>query len=441
MDYTREYEHEINLRDLMFDVFKRWRLALLIGVITALIMGGWKFFAGFSLLSNEEYLANEKELFQKQYEQYDKEKTALQSEILTIEQRLSWMSEYMENSVLMQIDPYNKPFASAIVKMKRGILDSGGGYAEFLKLMDKKNIISMISEKYDIDEQYLRELISINSLNDRIIVKVISTDIQTAKDIRAEIIDCLGSAVLESISENEGTEVDLSLLEKQMSNGTVKTGFGDGISLQESLQDKKDMLKELRQPIPNLLTFSMVIKSTIKFIMAGMVLGLFIEFFLVILYYLFTDRIITETDVRRRFGLRVFGVMTERKKYKFGHRIDRWIDDKIGIKFWQGTNEEKYLVLEKNINNVTPDAKKILIIGDMKCEFICEIVKELNRMERSERFFSATEEKVLDRLIKLYECDKVVLGVKSGESTYEGIKREIEFVEDMGKSIMGVILY
>ena len=75
MDYNDTYEREIDLKELMFAVLRKWRLVLLFGLMFAVLFGGYK--AVSVLRSNNEEAeiehSEEVETYNENMESYERE--------------------------------------------------------------------------------------------------------------------------------------------------------------------------------------------------------------------------------------------------------------------------------------------------------------------------------------------------------------------------------
>lgn len=113
MDSYQNYEQEIDLKDLMFSVLRRWRPIILIAIIFALLLGGLKVFKGLGQIKDAEFMAEKEQEYQDSLDQYEISKARLSKEIENIKNSLESQNEYMEKSILMNINPYDEYAASA----------------------------------------------------------------------------------------------------------------------------------------------------------------------------------------------------------------------------------------------------------------------------------------------------------------------------------------
>ena len=102
IDYKQfEKERIVSLSDLIEEIFRKIWLVVVLAVIFALAFGGYKYRqdraaveAATAAQGNDlESSVSSEEMLQVKY-------------VLGLQEQLSWQEEYMDNSVLMQINPY-----------------------------------------------------------------------------------------------------------------------------------------------------------------------------------------------------------------------------------------------------------------------------------------------------------------------------------------------
>ena len=81
MEYNDTYEQEIDLKDLMFVVLRKWRPILLVAIVLAILAGGYKIGRTLSQQSDPEFLKDAEESYQKEVSMYEMNKAATEREI------------------------------------------------------------------------------------------------------------------------------------------------------------------------------------------------------------------------------------------------------------------------------------------------------------------------------------------------------------------------
>ena len=170
---NHNYEQEIDLKDLMFAVFHKWRGIILVAVILGILLGGFKLGSGLINKGSGESVADTEETYAEDQDIYERTQALYELEIEDLKEKIKAQETYLTNSILMRISPYNKYTASAEVFVKTDVLDNTGGvyllqsdpadgiikaYEGIVKRADGLDRISGKS----IDNQYIRELIGTN---------------------------------------------------------------------------------------------------------------------------------------------------------------------------------------------------------------------------------------------------------------------------------------
>lgn len=78
MDQNNNYEQEIDLKDLMFAVLRKWRLILAAAVLFAVLLGGFKAAKGLGQMRDEAYVAENQKVYEESLKQYETAKSRLE---------------------------------------------------------------------------------------------------------------------------------------------------------------------------------------------------------------------------------------------------------------------------------------------------------------------------------------------------------------------------
>ena len=78
MESQYNYEQEIDLKDLMFAVLRKWRPIILIAIVFAVLLGGMKGAGALKQMKDSEYLAAKKQEYDNSMDQYAISKASLE---------------------------------------------------------------------------------------------------------------------------------------------------------------------------------------------------------------------------------------------------------------------------------------------------------------------------------------------------------------------------
>jgi hypothetical protein len=148
------YEQEIDLKDLIFYILKRWRSVLFIAVVLAVLIGGSKLGQGILRYQDKQYLAELQEIYDTDLKNYRVTKEGYERNIETLNQNIDYEEKYEKNSVLFQLDPYNK----WVAKMDL-----------FLKINEENGVLTMVDPADSLVKAYSSILRSESSLKENAI--------------------------------------------------------------------------------------------------------------------------------------------------------------------------------------------------------------------------------------------------------------------------------
>ena len=121
------YEQEIDLKDLIFAVLKKWRFVIVLAFGFAALLGGYKCVKELLNHRDAEFVAEAREEYETGLKRYEQSKKGYERNIEDLAASITYQEAYKENSVLLKVDPYNKGVASAdiFVRMPEKSQESG----------------------------------------------------------------------------------------------------------------------------------------------------------------------------------------------------------------------------------------------------------------------------------------------------------------------------
>lgn len=460
MENNTTYEQEIDLKDLMFAVLRKWRPIILIAVIFGILMGGYKMMGSLSQQKNVEYVQKAREQHQKDLDEYELLKDGYEREIGNIERNIEAQTKYLEKSVLMNISPYDKYVSSADLFFKvddASVENGANAYAVIYNNGLSNAYASFINQGIDwtgmADElgtevEYVKELIRLtpDEWGQMLSVSVCYKDKNGAEKILNKILDEVnnqysnfsskfGSHNLYIMNKVSDSVTDLELANKQKSTS-------DNITvLQSTLKEKEKALEDLQEPTEAALSSTTAIKSGIKYAVLGGVLGAFMTIFCICVAFLMSGKVASAKDMKQRFGMKVLASFPREEKKRAFSGIDRWLDKLEGKKD-NLAEETRYELAAANLRNYSGSAKKLMIVGTVSNEVLDTVAGKLKNLCSEKNFLiGANLNENAETVRNLPECDAVILVEQSGVSRYSEIEKEIEAVYNVKKEIVGVIIF
>lgn len=341
------YEREIDLIQLIKTMLKKLWIMVLAGIVGAVLLGSYKLIPMVRNLNNPEELKKQEENYQDNLAAYEKNLAQIEKEIDNLNTSIERQEEYNEESVLMQINPYDKPVATvqyyvdtnyqinleyiyqnpditkSVLNAYASIAQNGTMFQYLQDNMKEKMDIRYLQEIVKVSVDYTNYMINITVFHKteeeceellRLVKKCFSSYKQTVEEH-------IGSHDMQLVTEASYITVDLTLEETQ------KTNRSKVDSLLDSLEKKQDEKEALKEPSKNVASVTGVIKSGIKYILVGGVLGGFLAAAVIFFMILIDTTIKDEKDVAFYLGLPVLASIPvmegEKNKVKSGKRNKR----------------------------------------------------------------------------------------------------------------------
>ena len=452
------YEQEIDLKDLMFAVFRKWRPIILAAVILGILLGGYKVGSGLMKQRSSEFVQTAQDDYQSDISMYEKTKSNYEREIENLTANLEFQEEYYESSVLMQISPYDKCVASADIFVKTELPEIIDGkyimvtdradsvlraYSSFvtqeagLKTADRmgltpNNFRELVTVEVDYESNIMN--IAVAYLDEKGAGELLEGILSELKDAFPVMEESLGEHQMMVLNQNVASVTDLELLNEQKRNADML------VTLQKTLQERETALEELKEPLmPAALSNMALLKSGVKYGILGGVLGAFMAVFMICVVFLMSDKLNSEKELKNRFGLKVLGVFAQKRKKRAFSGIDNWLDRLEGK---SGMAEERvYEVLSVNVENYKEGSSKLMLTGTVNDELLQDIAKKLSPLLKGTILSVASNMNESAATLKLLpECDAVILVEERGNSKFPEIEQELEVIRNLKKNVIGCIV-
>lgn len=461
MDSYKNYEQEIDLKDLMFAVLRKWRPIILIAIVFALLLGGLKTVKGIQQLGDEEFVKKNQETYQANLDQYESTKTRLEREVKNLQDNIDSQQTYKEESILMNINPYdeyvssttlyiatdyeimpgmtyqNPNSATSILKAYMSIAQNGEMYNYVLGKMKSPLGIRYLKELVKLEPDYNNNMLSITVIGDTEkrasdVMGWIMDSIQTSHQV---VTESIGDHDLNIVDQSQFVSVDLDLEQKQKE-------FSDNMAqLDTSLHDKTKELSDLKEPKSELLSRTSVLKSSIKYAILGGVLGAFMMVFFICVAFLMSDKLVSEKELRRRYGLMVLGCFKRDGKKKVFSFVDRWLDRMEGVTSRELEDSQTFEVIAANALNYVENVKNVLLVGTVDREALEKIQSGLSPMLSNVALsVGGNLSKEAQAIKEAASCDAVLIVEKRNQSLFSGIEQELDLVRSLDKKIVGFVV-
>lgn len=453
------YEQEIDLRDLMFAVFRKWRLIVIFALIFSVFLGGYKCIKELMNQNNEEYVAELKEQYATDLTKYEQSKKGYESDIESFNASITNQEEYKEKSILLKVDPYNKGTASVDVFVKMSQIPENSGvtvtsvdFADgvvkaYASSIQQGGFLEDISRKMGIELIYLKELITVttdydsNMLNVSVAYtdkegagKILDEILKNLKTMYPDIQEHLGQHNLSVMNQNVGVMTDQTLADYQ------KLKVEDLTATNKNLEDTEKALKGLEEPAkPVALSRMSIVREGVKYGILGCFVGAFLVAFCVCIVYVMNGKINTDKDLKNRFGLKHLGSFAQIKVKRTFSGIDIWLDRLEG----RGIISDETVVdiISANILGMINKGESVFLTGMVEEARLADLTEKLQqRLSEVKLGFGTDILHSAVSLQKLQQYDTVILLESRRQTKLREIEKEIEVVRNMKKEILGYIV-
>ena len=463
---NQTYEQEVDLKDLILAILRRWRSIIVVGILMAVVMGGYAAVSGSRAGAGE---SEDEQTYEDALALYESEKAGLEMEIENLEMTLKGLSAYQENSLLMKISPYNKPVASAEVYIDAADSQVMRSLAKaYTAVLKNENTLEKLYQILPLEDQYLLELFSVDSyLQGMVTVEYAADSSTVTSTYYGEDINMLSIKATAGDQETAGLLLEALLGEMESSEGELAASIGphtlnvvdEGISavvdmeLAKKQQDNRDSRSQLTTALENSQTAydeleepavpsagGVSMGRVLKYVVLGGAVGVFLMAFAYCVVYLMSDKIHSEKDLKSRFGIKILGVMPGSGVGEHTFFIDQWLYRLEG-RNCSGQMEPAYDLAAANLKNYAGEAKNLLLTGTVGEEQMKELAQSLSR--RLPGFVLTVGKNMaedVDTRKKLPDCDGVILVEKAEASRAGAVQQEIEMIGNVGKEIVGAVV-
>ena len=465
---NENYEHEIDLKWLLYRVLRAWRPIVIGAIIIGVVIGLGSIGIWVIKCIDPEYITEEKLKFEREHASWVATGENFEAQFANIEEAKQEQLEYNEKSVLMQIDPLREFHASfelyvyydyqIMPNMAYQNIDLSDrilkAYATYMTNGElQQYVIDNVS--YEIERRYLSEIlsVSVDYGNNMISVSVRQQSAEYCQEILnlvrealmikyKDINTTIAEHTISSTNAAAYETVNLSLQETQKANRQAVTNLD--ITMQET---NEAYLEWKLEPEPQAeYTLIEVIKNAIKLLIIGGIVGGVVCAVIVAFGALMSGKLLNPKDIKNRFGLRVIGELPCKREKKPFAFVSRWFSKFGGIT----VTPEDYTRLAKMVgSSVKSDLasreeaatwKKIAFTGTVDVEELKNTVKALGIDGAYTCICAADVLTNADSIDKVAGADCVVLVEKQEQTVLADVTKELEALKAWNKTVLGVVV-
>lgn len=458
MNYDHK-DRELNLKSLVYSIARRWRQMLVAALVLALALGGYRGWGSLSVVTNPQTQEALQQAYEANYGRYLGQVETLNTKIAMVEEDISQQGEYLENSVLMQIDHRNAWLAtlSVYVQAENDRVVSGGQDAYTLSdviadayraAVTDSRLLSQAAEELGIEVKYLRELIStpsqdeddrqkgplitvvVRGRDEDCVDKTVNALLTCLDQLQGEVRKSMGKHTVNVVSCSATAAVDEELADIQ------KNANDRLLEYTSILEDYQFSLQQIAAPMMPDLSVTSAVKSMIKYAVVGFLCGVFLVAVWGCVCYVAGDKVYAAEELKSRFGLTLLGKAAVRARKRCC--IDRWLDR---IENRGKTEEEGAMdVICANVSNHCPEGTTLLVAGTAGDTEVEQLAQTLSaKLPGRTILWGGSLLDCVSAIQGLSQCDGVVLVERCGISRYSLVKSQVETVLSVNKRLIGCV--
>lgn len=452
----------ISIKEILAVVIKRGRAILCTAIALAILIGGVK---GMQAMQNAKDPANSAENIALRYEEamaeYEWQSAVWERYIANMELKLAKQQEYNEESLRMQLDPYNKYESHVVLAITeidelafQQVYQQQGTpvdyivskiqqqYLVYWNNMDVNNVLQ--DHPYEgVQEKYIRELVSVSETDGGMIS--ISANGATEADAAAlceavyqsilEIQPTIAAATyahdLSVISSATKLEVDSALDEHQRNN----LGYAD--TYQQELDEYKQQREALKKPTPETgYSTADIVKTAVKWAIVGGVVGFLMACACVWLWYILRDSVETSRQAEAILGVPFFGSAAAK-----GNLFVRLANRFVGERQWKD-REQAAAYIAENLKSRLNTPERIALVSTLKVEEqdagIQLVLKAMQEQGHTVIFANNAEENP-KAVAAVRECKYVIPAERLGASNRNAMLHVLEQAKQLDAQVLGFI--
>lgn len=456
---------ELTLKEFVIAILYRWKLVVAIALILAALFGAYSYWSvqgSFTQLEEE---------YQSRLATYEQNLMAKQASIAYNQDVIAATEKYNENSLLMQIDPYNKQVATLnfSVNLDPDTLEIPTANGGTLGIVDlRETLARKIARQYFIlaesaplsdiimqatDQHYndtaLRELVQVNRREngDEIIdnmgiitlrafgtpqldpLDTITALYQYLLGKQDLIADSTSPHTLSLLNQSSIVVVDTALAEKQIRQRTL---LADAANQIETLQDEIETLRREKPAAPS------KIRHLLTNAALGFVLGLLAGLVAAIFHYLLNFPLQAPEQLQQQTGLRLLGGVEKK-----GLPGLRRLSSRLAGNFLLAPAPEALGMMAANIKELIADNRRLFLTGSLSQQQLDNLARQLAAQEDLqgvELVSGISVNKSAQSIRELAQADAVVLVERLQTSRLKEVWQEKERVEQANKPVLGYVL-
>lgn len=439
-------EWEMSFGDLFRNALYKWKSIMALALVFAILLGGfqaWRTMQGNAKIPDEGEVA-----------QYQSELRFWELQLANAEKMLENQEEYLVSSPLMQMDPDHAYVASAylFVKMEYQIMpgmdyqnpdESSSILTIYQNVLSSAETLNSIAKQVEIAPNFLSGLIQIDKETTHLLcIQTYHKDPAVAEeilDLLLEHVEAAGENAAMQISDHTA-EVMLKSVEACFDYSAIATKqekqFKNLSTYQKDMTEIEDQIKTLKKSNPASSSKS-VAKQGVIWAVVGAVLGAGLLAVLICVVFIFRTTVYSAEELKDRSKLQVLGSVAAKSAYRDPIiRVLRKAEGRAQPDLLRSAE-----LIAENLQGYVSGEKQILVAGTVGVETIQRVTGALQEKGGDIKLIPSGNLLADAQAVRqLRQCDGVILLEACGKSRYKDIFRAAEYVESVGKQLVGCVV-
>ncbi len=469
-------EHQapnISLMDLIFYCLEKWRWIVACMLVMAIIAGVFKYQ---STIKENKQLGQRTDI---SVEGIETDEPYQSGEFYehAIEQMgydLKIQKDYLNQSVVMQLDPYHI-VTGTISYYVEGGEQTGSVIAAYSTFISSGRLAEeMYAIDADIPVEDLRYLISFNNstnetykIEDKLVSPVLSDGsvfqiqirmpdnelvenyLKRVKEIMVEYASQLQTEVAEhKLTELACVQSEMADADMQEYQSTMRSAYATSVRNLQTLQTEFKTLQGAQDVHDAIASPENPVSSSIKFGVLGLLLGAFLSCIVLLLLYLLGGKLQDIGEFKEEFGMPLLGIVRiSGNKRKIFSVIDSWVFHLRGGIYAKVTFEEQIKIAAANVRTAITNnfhdkgTKRIMLSGTMSkkdadalCLRLASEIPEASLSSYNQILFQSSALKELENY------DGILFLEKRGTSDSSFIMQEKKIALDRDVRVLGTVV-
>ena len=444
----------IYFKDLLFAALYKWKAIVIWAVALALALGVGKGVLSFLSMNNEDLQLENAAQEEMELEVYETKKDTLDQQIAVNRENARHQQEYLDESILMNIDPYNfyEVYLSIYVDSNYQVMPdkvyqnpdlTNALINSYIEHIVSAQSAQILADAIGTESEYLLELVSAEAPYDTrtMVLRATAADeasaqqllsllLQHVQNIQPNIVETVGEHELRVKEQYIRQTMDKELAQSQQEQVDKLTELNDSIL---SLQEEK---LNLLPPEPIVISLRSVLKDAVLFAVIGGILGVLIVVMIAWIRHLTSEKIYSARTLTSRTGLKILGCVcvTPRK-----NKVDQKLSTLEGRNVIDA--EKQYALLAYSISSLCGNVPKLLITGQtasdsrsMLAEALRQVMPGTQILDYGNLLVDLEARKALDPAVP------VLLVEQCGISSYSSAELMLDIITSHNASILGCVL-